>query len=76
MMRGEDDKVRFIDFNDGPRKRIDEKRSGPSLARQITGRMAYLNLTAADPDESEDPLDNLLANIMFDCLPGDRTRRK
>ncbi|HEX7713755.1 MAG TPA: hypothetical protein VF531_07005 [Bacillota bacterium] len=75
-MRGEDDKVRFIDFKNGPRKRVDEKRTGTDLAKQINGRLTYLNLTAARLDESEDPLDNLLANVMFDCLPGNRIQRK
>lgn len=68
-MRGEDDKVRFIDFKNRDQERVDKKRSRLNPTGQITGRLTYLNLTAADLNESEDPLDNLLANVLFDCPP-------
>lgn len=74
-MRGEADKVRVIDFSNRVHERVDEKLAGPNRVRH-TGRLASLNLTAADLNEAEDPLDNLLRNVMYDCSPGNLIRRK
>lgn len=45
------------------------KQSEPGQERILSNRLTYLNLTAVDLNEAEDPLDNLLWNVMFDCFP-------
>ena len=55
---------------------VDRKQSGPDLVRFIPDRLTYLNLTAADLSKAEDPLENLLWDVMFDCFPARRIRRR